>query len=193
MHHHTPGYIDALEAERARRTPAFDPAAVPDIVRRFGARVHAVARRHRLGSHDIEDVVQTTWVRLLEHDDGIRDARAIGSWLETTARHESLRVLRKSGRELPTDRELLADEPTDPVDEERLAARERQVAITGAVAGLSGRQRDVVALLLADPAPSYAEIARALDMPIGSIGPTRARILERLSASPQVAAVRTPL
>ena len=190
MHHHTRGYVEALTVERARNTRALDRASVPDVVKQFSARVRSIARRHRLPAHDVEDVMQSTWLRLLEHGDSIRDALSIGGWLETTARRESLRVLRKAGRELPTEHQLLAEEHAAPVDEERLVAGERQAAVAAAVAGLSARQRAVVsALLLADPAPSYAEVARRLDMPIGSIGPTRARTVERLRASPQVAAV----
>jgi RNA polymerase sigma factor (sigma-70 family) len=162
---------------------------VADVVAQFSARVRKVARRHRLGVHDVEDVMQTTWVRLLEHGESIRDPRAIGAWLETTARHESLRLLRRSGRELPTDRELRADELAEPVDEQRLAAAERRAAMATAVAALNGRQRDVMAFLLAEREPSYAEISERLNMPIGSIGPTRARIIERLRASPHLNAV----
>ena len=165
------------------------PRPVTDIVTQFSERVRKIARWHRLGADDVDDVMQDTWVRLLEHGDSIRDPRAIGAWLETTARRESLRLLRTAGRELPTDEELRADELTDPVDEERLAAAERRAAVAQAVAALTGRQRDVMVLLLAEPEPSYAEISERLGMPIGSIGPTRARVIERLRASPQLNAV----
>jgi RNA polymerase sigma factor (sigma-70 family) len=192
MHHQTRGYVQALEAERLRKAEthrALDRSRVADIVAQFGARVRAVARLHRLAAHDVDDVMQETWIRLLEHGDSIRDAKAIGAWLETTARRESLRVLRKAGRELPTDHGLLTDESIAPVDEERLAAAERRAALAAALAGLTNRQRDLMAILMVDPTPSYAEIARRLDVPIGSIGPTRARVVERLRASSQLTAV----
>jgi RNA polymerase sigma factor (sigma-70 family) len=192
MHHQTRGYVQALETERLRKADtrrALERTSVADIVAQFSARIRTVARLHRLTAHDVDDVMQETWIRLLEHGDSIRDVKAIGAWLETTARRESLRVLRKAGRELPTDRQLLAEDATEPIDEERLAAAERRAAVAAAVAGLTDRQRDVMAILMVDPVPSYADIARRLEMPIGSIGPTRARILERLRASPQLTAV----
>jgi RNA polymerase sigma factor (sigma-70 family) len=194
MHHHTPAYVQALETECLRKGAtrrALERSSVADIVAHFSARIRTVARMHRLTAHDVDDVMQETWVRLLEHGDSIRDVKAIGAWLETTARRESLLVLRKAGRELPTDRQLLAEESAEAIDEDRLAAAdaERRAALGAAIAGLTDRQRDVMAILMIDPVPSYADIARRLEMPIGSIGPTRARILERLRASPQLTAV----
>jgi RNA polymerase sigma factor (sigma-70 family) len=192
MHHQARPYVQALEAERPRTAGAprgLDRRMLPEIVTQFSARIRKVASHYRLPAHDVEDVMQTTWVRLLEHGDGIRDARAIGAWLETTARRESLRVLHRAGREQPTDCQLLANEATAPVDEDRLAARERQAAIASAIAALTDRQRDIISALTLDPPPSYAEIAQLLGMPIGSIGPTRARIIERLRASRHLAAV----
>jgi RNA polymerase sigma factor (sigma-70 family) len=176
-------------ARDRQKWQSIDRSQVSDLVTQFSARIRAVARLHRLAAHDVEDVMQTTWVRLLENGGSIRNAKAVGAWLETTARRESLRVLRKAGRELPTDRQLLEDEPAAPVDERRLAAVERRAAIAAALSELTGRQRDVLAILLVDPAPSYAEISRSLGMPVGSIGPTRARILERLRTSPHLTAV----
>jgi RNA polymerase sigma factor (sigma-70 family) len=135
---------------------------------------------HRLAPADVEDVTQTTWLRLLEHADKIREPAAVGAWLETTARRESLRLLRASSREHPTDNELMLDAPVAPVDDQRLQASERRVAVGAALKQVSGHQRELLSMLFAEPAPSYAEISRRLGMPIGSIGPTRARCLERL-------------
>jgi RNA polymerase sigma factor (sigma-70 family) len=199
MLHHSRGFIDSVEADRraeaARRRPpavagelermvmaaaAGDRTALSALVERFAARVRAVACVHRLAAHDVDDVMQTTWLRLVEHVDAVRDPTAIGAWLETTARRESLRVLKATTRERPTDDQLALDAPAQPVDEQRLATAERCAAVAAAVEQLTGRQRELLLMLLADPPPSYAEISRALGMPVGSIGPTRARSLARL-------------
>ena len=160
---------------------AGDPTAVSELVERFEPRVRSAACGHRLGTHDAEDVTQTTWLRLLEHVDTIRDPNAVGAWLATTARHESLRVLKANSRERPTDDELLLDTPAPPVDEPPLPTPERCApALAMALEQLPSYQRELLKMLFADPAPRYAEISHALGMPIGSIGPTRARSLARL-------------
>ena len=172
---------ERFDAERVvLAASAGDRSAMSELVERFGARVRIVARLHRLGAHDVEDVVQTTWLRLLEHVGTIRDPNAVGAWLETTARRESLRILRAGRRERPTDRERWPDAAVSSVDEQRLWAAERRAALARALEQMTGRRRDLLQMLFADPAPSYAEISRALRIPIGSIGPSRARCLERL-------------
>src|SRR3954470_9129169 len=125
MLHHNRHYVDAAQAERlaARRRPpagparlggpasAGDTAAWSTLMGRFAARLRAVARGYRLAAQDAEDVVQTTWLRLVEHIDSVREPCAVGAWLEITARRESLRVLRTAGREHPTETEQLAPAP----------------------------------------------------------------------------------
>ena len=198
MIQHSPAFVKTREAERLaegarRRTSADaretarvvgaatsgDETAFSALVDRFAARVRAVARMHRLAAHDVDDVMQTTWMRLLERGGSIRDPNAVGAWLETTARRESLRTLRSATRERPTD-EMLLDEPVPPVDERELVAAEERAALATALDELPAHQRRLVSMLLMEPAPSYTEISRALDIPIGSIGPTRARCIARL-------------
>ena len=134
--------------------------------------------------------MQTTWLRLVQHVDTVRNPDAIGAWLETTARHESLRVLKKNSREHPTDDDGVFDAPAPPVDERPAQPAERcATALAVALEQLPGQQRELVSLLFADSAPRYAEISRALGMPIGSIGPTRARTLARLRRNRHLAAL----
>jgi RNA polymerase sigma factor (sigma-70 family) len=189
-HERTRQLIDTAEQHRARRSPegeldhlvsaakTGDAEAWSALVDRYTARLRCVARGHRLPAHDVEDVVQTTWLRLLEHIDRVREPHAVGAWLETTARRESLRIVRSGRREELTDVEPV--EAVAPVDEQRLASTERRAALATAVDRLPCRDRALLGLLVAEPAPSYADISDRLDMPIGSIGPTRARCLERL-------------
>jgi RNA polymerase sigma factor (sigma-70 family) len=149
------------------------------IVARYSGLVWGVARAHRLGDADAADVFQTTWLRLVEHLDGIHNPAGLGSWLATTARHECLRILRVGQRHVLTDAFDLPDELGSSLDA-TLLSRERDAALWRAFAGLSARCQQMLRLHVADPAPSYEEIGAALDMPIGSIGPTRGRCLERL-------------
>jgi RNA polymerase sigma factor (sigma-70 family) len=163
-----------------RRAADGDEQAWSALGARFGKRLHLVARAHRLTAHDVDDVVQTTWLRLLEHLDRIRDPRSLGAWLATTARHECLRVLAAGKREVPTDSARLPDEADARDHDEGLPSDECKAALRQALQKLPERQRTLMQTLVAEPAPSYGEISRKLQMPIGSIGPTRARSLDRL-------------
>jgi RNA polymerase sigma factor (sigma-70 family) len=132
-------------------------------------------------------VVQTTWLRLVEHLDRLQDPSRVGAWLATTARRECLRVLRDSARQVPT--EELPETPVNAELDAALLAAERDRALWQAFGGLSERCQALLRILVADPPPSYEEIGAALDMPIGSIGPTRARCLERLRGLAETAGV----
>lgn len=150
------------------------------LVVRFNGLIWGIARAHRLGNADAADVVQTTWLRLVEHLDTIRNPEGVGAWLATTARHECLRVLRVGQRHVLTDGFDLTERATDPAVDARLLTGERDATIWRAFSELGERCRRLLRILGADPAPSYEEVGAAMDMPIGSIGPTRARCLEQL-------------
>jgi RNA polymerase sigma factor (sigma-70 family) len=159
------------------------------LIDRFGARVRSVARRHGLGPQDIDDVAQTTWLSLFEHIGELREPRAVGGWLETTARRESLRVLRTADRERATDDEHMHLVPVEPVNERRLVAAEQRGALQASLSELPGRQCALIRTMLCEPARPYTEIARSLGIPPGSIGPTRIRSLDRLRADASLAAL----
>jgi RNA polymerase sigma factor (sigma-70 family) len=197
--HHTTAYLQAVAAERQRKAArrrtgaahaglsgvvlaaaARDAGAWCTLVEQFTARLRGVARAHRLASHDADDVVQTAWLRLLEHIESIRDPDAVGAWLEVTATRESRRLLRGGKREMPAPPESLDEPAIAPVDEQRLAAAECRTALDRALDRLSTGQELLLRVLLADDGPSYAEISAQLEIPIGGIGPTRARGIERL-------------
>jgi RNA polymerase sigma factor (sigma-70 family) len=187
-HHHTRAYVDALDASRPRSAELErlvgaaadgDASALTALVERFRARVSRIARRHHLGTYDVEEVVQQTWVQMLEHIESIREPRAVGAWLETIARRESLQLLRAGDRVRPSDDELLGEAPWG--NECTLEAIERRDALAAALERLTDRQRALLEKLYDEAEPSYAEISDALGIPVGSIGPTRARALEILA------------
>ena len=151
------------------------------LVERFASTVWAIARGHRLNSADAADVFQTTWLRLLENLDRIEQPERVGAWIGTTARRECLRVLRVSSRQVPngSDFEVLPDTTSEP-HEGNLIAGERSRVVNHLVDQLPVRSQLLLRLLSADSPLSYRDISTALSMPIGSIGPTRARALEQL-------------
>jgi len=152
-----------------------------------------VVATHNLDAHTLwtADVSQTTWLRLAEHLDRIRDPERLGGWLATTARHESLRAIRRGTKEQPTGEADLFEEPSDEAIDRLLLDRERDGALWRAFAALTDRCKSLLRLLMADEEPTYEEIGAALGMPIGAIGPTRMRCLDRLRRSSEVLELAT--
>jgi RNA polymerase sigma factor (sigma-70 family) len=152
------------------------------LVERFDPMIQAIARRHRLAPADAAEVSQTTWLRLIEGISHVEHPERVGGWLATTARRECLRVLRALDRQVPVgDGSALdgVDPQASPVETRTLAA-ERDTALHRACHELPPRCRLLLGLLMAEPRPSYQELAQALETRIGSIGPTRGRCLEHL-------------
>jgi RNA polymerase sigma factor (sigma-70 family) len=167
-----------LLVERVRNG---DDRAWVTLTDRYTNLLWSVARAFRLGDADAADAIQTTWLRLVERLDSLREPERLGSWLATTMRRECLAGLKRNARmqvataddwdELPSD--------ADPLDES-LLRDERDAALWKAFSALRPRCRTLLRILMAEPPPSYVEVASALDMPVGSIGPTRRRCLELL-------------
>jgi len=156
-----------------------DQRAWDAIVSRYGGLVWAVARAHRLGDADAADAAQATWLKLIEHVGDIKDPNCVGGWLATTARRECLRILRHAGRVDPLD-DLPETADDGPDVDERLLTGERDAHLWRAFETLGTRDQALLRMLAAEPALRYEEIGAALGMPVGSIGPTRARARTRL-------------
>lgn len=159
-----------------------DQSAWDAIVDKYGSRVWAVARAHRLNAADADDVFQMSFLRLVTHIDTIREPNRLGAWLATTARHECLAVLRRAGRAIPSNDDAVMDgaDVLLPSVESKLLADERQAELHAALIQLSEPCQRLLRVLMGDPEPTYEEVSLALDMPIGSIGPTRGRCLKHL-------------
>ncbi|GAA2710161.1 RNA polymerase sigma factor [Micromonospora olivasterospora] len=172
-----------------------DESAWDELVRRYTPLVYSVVRSYDLSRADAADVNQTVWLRLVEHLGRVRDPEALAAWLATTARRECYRLSRLGRRTQPFDP---YDDALDAYhgfsrqadvaapDEELLRAERRQ-ALREGFAQLPPRCQALLALLTADPPPSYREIAERLGVPVGSIGPTQARCLRRLRDCPALA------
>jgi RNA polymerase sigma factor (sigma-70 family) len=168
-------------AELVRRAAAGDELAWRRLVDRFGPLLRHVSSTYRLGDAEAADAVATTWSKLVEHIGSLRDGCAVQGWLVTTLRRECLARARARGRERPVADFAGVDEPVHVVDFDRWLIRaDRRRTVHNALMELSEPQRQLIAMLFADPAPSYAEISASLAVPIGSIGPTRCRLLDKL-------------
>jgi RNA polymerase sigma factor (sigma-70 family) len=168
--------------ELVRQATGGDQSAWNVLVERYSGMLWSIARAYGLGTPDAMDVVQTTWLRLIENVDRLRDPDRVGTWLAITARRESLRAVRLLAKERAVPRREAADPARPPIDDpsEIAVARERQRLLVSTINRLPERCRRLIRLLTTVPAVSYAEISAALDMPIGSIGPTRARCLSQI-------------
>jgi RNA polymerase sigma factor (sigma-70 family) len=167
-----------------------DQRAWDTIVEHYSGMVWAVARGYRLDAADAADVFQATWLRLVEHIGEIRDGSRLGAWLCTTAKHEALALMRRR-RDLPASDSILLEGVSQDVSglDERLLRTEEHAALWRAFGRLSHSCQRLLRVIFADPPPSYVEVSAALDIPVGSIGPTRARCLANLHALLSTAAV----
>jgi RNA polymerase sigma factor (sigma-70 family) len=156
---------------------AHDRTAWTELFRRYEGLVRSVAAGFRMQEADAADAVQNTWLRAVERLADLHDPEKLGGWLRTTARRECVEVLRRQRRERPTDAgldELVASGP-DP--ECAAIDAEARTVLDGAVARLPERRRQLIGSLFHRPEAGYAELSREIDIPVGSIGPTRQRAL----------------
>ncbi len=165
-----------------------DPAAWDAIVDEYAGLLWSVVRGFRLNEAQAADAVQTTWLRLVEHVADLREPGHVAGWLKTTAQRVCLQVIRQGGREQLTDWDedrgagggVRYDGPDEDGPEVTALRREQQELVRRALADLPDRHRQLMELLVASPPISYQDISARLGMPVGSIGPTRARILTRM-------------
>jgi RNA polymerase sigma factor (sigma-70 family) len=168
------------------RAAGGDSGAWVEIVERYAPLVWSICTRFQLSNQDTEDVGQNVWLLLVEQLGKIREPAALPGWLATTTHRECLRVVtsaQKSER-LGTklDEALQVVDKTVMIEEEILVA-ERNAALLAAFAELPLFYQQLLSMLMAEPSYSYAEISAKLGIPVGSIGPQRARGLERLRRS----------
>ena len=183
---------DPVVTDLVTRAANGDRQAWDALVERYAPLIWSICRRYRLDGADAEDVGQAVWLHLVDHLDQIREPAALPGWLATTTRRECGRLVRaahgpRAARYL-LDAETTADGQAGTAEQEVLAA-ERHAALREAFADLPPEGQQLIALLTADPPVPYAEISARLGIPVGSIGPTRRRCLDRMRRHPALAAL----
>jgi RNA polymerase sigma factor (sigma-70 family) len=168
-----------------------DEHAWDALVERYAPLIWSICRRYRLNPADAGDVGQSVWLQMLNHLDAIRDPAALAGWLVTTTGRECSRILRAARQLLAAG--SLPDAPAvlDPqvTPEHELLVFERHAVLRQALTDLPACCQQLIALLIEDPPVPYAQISAKLGIPVGSIGPTRARCLSRLRRHPAIAAL----
>ncbi len=161
-----------------------DAAALDDLVRVLTPVLWHVVRAYGLEREQAEDVVQTTWLKLVRGADSVHDGQAIGGWLTTTARREAWRQsAARAKAPTPVADEIVFDRvPPGPSAESEAVARDEQARLWEGVGQLNERCQRLLRVIAFSPRPNYTALADELGMPIGSIGPTRGRCLDKLRA-----------
>ncbi len=182
-----PSVTDLVTRARGGEQQAWDA-----LVERYAPLVWAICRRYRLSGADADDAGQAVWLHLVDKLDSIRNPAALPGWLATTTRRECIRILRSAHAAHPPGSVLddanIPDERAVLAEDELLTA-ERQAALREAYTHLPPRCQQLLALLIEDPPVPYAHISARLGIPVGSIGPSRSRCLDRLRRYPAVAAL----
>lgn len=168
-----------FRAENVRRAAEGDQEAWNAIVEQYSGLLCSVVRGFRLGEQQSADVVQKTWLRLVEHISRIRDPQRVAAWLVMTARNGCIDAIRQTRSHYPLDGNYELPSPDE--SPEGVVLRDELVTLVReALERLSERDRELLTLLSVYPPPSYEEVSSRLSMPMGSIGPTRMRALRRL-------------
>jgi RNA polymerase sigma factor (sigma-70 family) len=152
-----------------------------DLVRLLSPVLWQVVRATGLDRDRAEDVVQTTWIALVDHADSITSPQGIAAWLCTSARREAWRAGRQASRERPVEDQVLAHGLPDHESPEHQVVLEDEAALVrDCLDKLPERCQKLLRIVAAGPRPNYTDVASTLGMPVGSIGPTRGRCLDKL-------------
>ena len=167
-----------------------DQDAWDELIERYSPLVWSICARYQLSRQDVADVGQSVWLLLVEQIGKLREPAALPGWLATTTRRECMRVLRAARQHehagLPPEDQMPPD-PAATTIEQQIIAAERNAALRAAFAELSRTCHELLSMLMSDPPPAYADVSATLCMPVGSIGPMRARCLDRLRHSQHLA------
>jgi RNA polymerase sigma factor (sigma-70 family) len=158
-----------------------DPGSLDRLVRLLTPNLWQIVRAYGLSRPQAEDAVQTTWLAMMDRAGTIREPQAVGRWVTTVARREAWRMTRAVRQESPAEAFVLdghAGLAPDPATEVVLEGTARQ--LWRHVAELSDRCRRLLRVIAFDDRPDYAALSGQLEMPVGSIGPTRGRCLDKL-------------
>jgi RNA polymerase sigma factor (sigma-70 family) len=178
-----PSGVWAEAADDFRRWRSGEAGGLDDLVLRLSPVLWHVVRAHGLDTERAQDVVQTTWLTFVRRHESITEPQAVAAWLTTTARREAWRVAKAASRHAPVADEILETAlPHQPSAESKAVAEDENARLWGCVSKLSERCQRLMRIVAFDDRPDYRGLAEDLQMPVGSIGPTRGRCLAKLKS-----------
>ena len=169
-----------------------DKQAWDALVERYAPLIWSICRRHQLGEADADNIGQAVWLQLVSHLDRIRNPAALAGWLAATTRRECVKARRQERGSQAIRHMLHAETIPDEhagTAEQELLLTERHAALREAFSRLPPDCQRLIALLVEDPPVPYAQISATLGIPVGSIGPSRGRCLDKLRRDPAIAAL----
>lgn len=170
---------ESADEQLVRRSAEGDQQAWAELVDRYKRLVYSIPRRYGLSDDLCDDVFQNTFVLLLRELKRLREPGGLTKWLMTTTHRECWRAAKRA-RTARMPAEMIA-ETYAPAAEDELLRWERQHRLHHALETLGGRCEALLRAMYLDPArPSYAEVAQRLGLSVGSVGPVRARCMEKL-------------
>lgn len=178
-----PAGVWVESADHFRRWRGGDTQALDDLVRSLTPVLWHVVRAHGLDTERAQDVVQTTWLTFVRRQEAIVEPQAVAAWLTTTARREAWRVAKSANRQLAVADDVLESElPAQRSAESDAVIDDERNRLWGCVRLLSERCQRLIRIVAFDDRPDYRGLAEDMQMPVGSIGPTRGRCLAKLKA-----------
>jgi RNA polymerase sigma factor (sigma-70 family) len=181
-------FVESADSEIVKACLQGSSVAWEALIRRYQRLIYSIPLKARLSQDDAADIFQSVCLKLYEKLESLRDHEKLSSWIITTTTRECWRLVNRQRKEKPADgltseegeetlRQLASEAPL--IDQQGIVL-EQQQTVRQAVRALPERCKDLVTLLFYKDELSYTEIARQMDMPVASIGPTRARCLEKL-------------
>src|SRR4051794_37600309 len=171
----TPTVSDLVERCQQGDAHAFDV-----LYQTFNPLVRACGRRFRLSPADVDDVVQQVWLAFWQSAGRLKQPDRVAPWLWVTAANECRRRLRCGRRELVADRLPDAPAPVEAQPDIRALHAADRALVESILRMVGPDERYLIILLTAERRPDYRAIAARVQRPVGSIGPSRARILSKL-------------
>jgi RNA polymerase sigma factor (sigma-70 family) len=182
-------FVETADSELVKACLEGDATAWEALITRYQRLIYSIPLKSRLSHDDAADIFQTVCLKLYEKLASLRDHEKLSSWIITTTTRECWRLANRQRKEKPgneaeseeAEEKLQQLASASPLIDEQRILLEQQHAVRQAVGALPERCKDLVTLLFYRPEEaSYTEIARQMNMPVASIGPTRARCLEKL-------------
>ncbi|WP_193614157.1 RNA polymerase sigma factor [Nocardioides lijunqiniae] len=171
----------SVAADAFERWRDGDLDALDELVALMTPVLWHVVRAYRLSHEQAEDVVQSTWLALVRRRDAIDDPQAVGGWLTLTSRRAAWRVSARAGSHVTLEPDVLERHvPSEPSAESTVVAHDERDLLWRAVAELDERCQRLLRVVAFEQRPDYAALSADLQMPVGSIGPTRGRCLAKL-------------
>lgn len=185
------GYADLSVRDLVLAASAGDETAWAEVVQRFGPFIEAVARKYHLAPADVEDVKQAVWVKLVTSIHRLRLPQALPGWIATTTTRMCIDVIKSSRICVAVDLTgwerlheqascLQSGDGGQQSADADIERKEIRRMVRRGLAELTASERQLLLLLVADPRLTYVQIASRMQMPVGSIGPTRSRCLRKL-------------